>query len=129
MSQRNGSGELRQESLRLFQIGGIETLGEPAADGREQISCRGPPDLFAPEPREGRRGAQIIGLCLMSSCDAQRFFEGALALLDAVETEEGVGDERAAVARSGQVISLREAGAPCRRPAFTTVAKTDRSPE
>jgi hypothetical protein len=25
----------------------------------------------------------------MSSCDAQRFFEGALALLDAVETEEG----------------------------------------
>jgi len=25
----------------------------------------------------------------MSSCDAQRFFEGALALFDAVETEEG----------------------------------------
>src|SRR5712671_1995902 len=88
-SQRNGSGELGQESLGLFQIGGIEALGEPAVDGREQISCRGPPDLFAPEPRGGRRGAQLIGLCLMSSCDAQRFFEGALALFDAVETVEG----------------------------------------
>jgi hypothetical protein len=52
-SQRNGSGELGQESLGLFQIGGIEALGEPAVDGREQISCRGPTDLFAPEPREG----------------------------------------------------------------------------
>src|SRR5205823_7503191 len=34
----------------LLQIGGIETLGEPAVDGREQIARFGPPAVLAPQP-------------------------------------------------------------------------------
>ena len=37
-----------EERLRIFQIGGVEALGEPTIDRREQIARRCPPALFAP---------------------------------------------------------------------------------
>ena len=85
---RTGSRQLVEQRLCLFQIGGVEALGEPAVDRSEQIARFGSPALFAPQPGEARRGAQFIGLRLLPSRDAQCLFEGALALFEPVETEE-----------------------------------------
>jgi hypothetical protein len=43
-----GSCQLDEQALRFFQIGGVEALGEPAVDWREQVTRFGPPALFAP---------------------------------------------------------------------------------
>ena len=56
--------QLIEQSLGLFQIGRVETLGEPAIDWRQKLACFDPPALSAPQPREARRGTQLIGLCL-----------------------------------------------------------------
>jgi hypothetical protein len=63
-SDAKGSGELFQNSLRLSEVGGIETLGEPAVDGRQKIARFGPPALFAPQTgrRWSRRAAPTISL-------------------------------------------------------------------
>ena len=57
-----GSRQLIEQTLRFFQIGGVEALGEPTVDGGEQIMSLGPPALLAPQPSEARRRAQLIGL-------------------------------------------------------------------
>jgi hypothetical protein len=80
----SSSRQLVEQRLRLFQIGGVEALGEPAINGCEQVARFGPPALFAPQPGEARRGAQLIGLCLLPSRDAQCLFEGALAFFNSV---------------------------------------------
>jgi hypothetical protein len=41
----------------VFQIGGIETFGEPAINGCQEIASSAPSTPFAPQPREARRGA------------------------------------------------------------------------
>ena len=66
--------ERGQQRLRVFQIGGIEALGEPAVDGREQLTRFGPTALIAPQPRETRRRTQFIGFGLLPACDAKRLF-------------------------------------------------------
>ena len=43
-----GSRQFVEQRLCLFQIGGVEALGEPAVNRREQIARFGPPALFAP---------------------------------------------------------------------------------
>ena len=62
-----GSRQFAEQRLRLFQIGGIEALGEPIIDGGEEVASFGPPALLAPQPGEARGGAQLIGLCLLPS--------------------------------------------------------------
>ena len=49
-AQRELASSRRLVELRLclFQIGGVEALGEPAVNRREQITRFGPPALFAP---------------------------------------------------------------------------------
>ena len=84
----SSSRQLVEQRLRLFQIGGVEALGEPAVDRREQFARFGPPALFAPQPGEARRGAQFLGFRLLPSRDAQCLFEGDLALFEPVETDE-----------------------------------------
>jgi hypothetical protein len=42
------SRQLIEEQLRVREIGGVEALGEPAVDRREQLARFGPPALFAP---------------------------------------------------------------------------------
>ena len=43
--------EFIEQSLGLFQIEGVEALGEPAIDRSEKIAGRIPLALIAPEPR------------------------------------------------------------------------------
>jgi hypothetical protein len=43
----SSSRQLFEQRPRLFEIGGIEALGEPAVDRSEQIARLGPPALFA----------------------------------------------------------------------------------
>jgi hypothetical protein len=44
------SCELVEERLGVLQIGGVEALGEPAVDRREQVVGLGAFALIAPEP-------------------------------------------------------------------------------
>src|ERR1700730_5590196 len=50
----SSSCQLVEQSLRLFQIGGVELLGAPAIDWREEIVRLPAPALLAPQPREAR---------------------------------------------------------------------------
>jgi hypothetical protein len=52
--------QLGEEFCGVFQIGGVEALGEPAVDGRKKFARLGPPALLAPEAGEARRGAQFV---------------------------------------------------------------------
>jgi len=83
-----GPSQLIEKRLCVFEIARVEAFGEPAVNGCEQIAPLGPAPLFAPQPREARRGAQFIGFCLLPSRDPQRRFEGASGFLEPVETEE-----------------------------------------
>jgi hypothetical protein len=47
VKQRN-SGQLIEERLCLLQIGGVEALGEPAVNRREEVPRVRSPALFAP---------------------------------------------------------------------------------
>src|SRR5580700_1913139 len=46
------SRQFGEQRLRLFQIGGIEALGEPAVDRGKEIAGFGAPALLAPQPGE-----------------------------------------------------------------------------
>jgi len=52
-------GLLIEHRLRIFQVGGVEALGEPAVDRGEQIARFHPSALLAPQPAEARRRAQL----------------------------------------------------------------------
>ena len=52
-------GQRVEQCLGVFQIGGIETLGEPAVDRREQVVGLGALALLGPQPGEARGGAQL----------------------------------------------------------------------
>lgn len=41
--------EAARERLGIFQIGDIESLGEPPTDGRQEIARLGPPTRLAPQ--------------------------------------------------------------------------------
>src|SRR5439155_13444447 len=79
---------LYEQRLRLFQIGGVEAIGKPAVNRREEIARFGPPALLAPQPGEAGRSAQLIGLGLLPARDAQRLLEGALGFFEPVETQQ-----------------------------------------
>ena len=44
--------------------------------------------MIAQQPGEAHRGAQLVRLGLLRSRDAQRLLEGALRLIEPVETQE-----------------------------------------
>src|SRR6476660_3005237 len=77
-----------EQGLSLAQSERVEALAEPAVDRSEQIAGLITLALIAPEPRHAHGGAEFIGFCLLPLRDAQRRFEGALALVKSVETEE-----------------------------------------
>jgi hypothetical protein len=77
-----------EQRLGTLQIRGIEALGEPAVNGREQLARLGPPASFTPQLGDARRGAEFIGFCLLPSSDAQRLLKGDLALFEPVEADE-----------------------------------------
>src|SRR5215469_8190739 len=54
-----GSGQFVEQRLGFLQIGGVETLGEPAVDRRQEIAGFLMPAPFTPQPGEARRSAQF----------------------------------------------------------------------
>jgi hypothetical protein len=48
-----------EQRPRFLKIGGVEALGEPGMDGREQVVGLGPPALLPPKPGEVGRGPQL----------------------------------------------------------------------
>ena len=54
-----GSRQFVEQHLCVLQIGGVEALGEPAVNGRQQLARFGPPALFGPQLGEARRSAQF----------------------------------------------------------------------
>ena len=48
VARSSDSRQLIEQGLRLFQVGGVEALGEPAVDRREEIAGFGPTALLAP---------------------------------------------------------------------------------
>src|SRR5215472_3850395 len=67
------SPQLLQQRLRLFQIGRVEPLGEPAINGGEKVEGFGAAALVAAEPGEARGGAQFPELGLLLLGDAKGF--------------------------------------------------------
>ena len=65
------SRQLIEQPLRFFQIGGVEALGEPAVNRREQVAGLGPPPLFTPQPGEARRGTEFPSFCVLLARDRE----------------------------------------------------------
>jgi hypothetical protein len=63
--------EIVEQRFRLFEIGRVETLGEPAVDRREKVASFGVATLAAAEPGEAYCGAQFLELRLLLLGDAQ----------------------------------------------------------
>src|SRR5262245_5290675 len=78
-----------EQGLRLLQIARVESLSEPTVDRNKKITGLLPLALIAPEPRKARRGAQLIGLCFLTSRDTHCLFDSALSLFKPVETAQG----------------------------------------
>jgi hypothetical protein len=66
--------ERLEQRLGLFQIGSVETLGEPAVDRREKVAGFSLAALVAAEPSEARGGAQFpeLGPCASAMLMALR---------------------------------------------------------
>ena len=52
-----GSRQFVEQHLCVLQIGGVEALGEPAVNGRQQLARFGPPTLFGSQLGEARHSA------------------------------------------------------------------------
>ena len=73
-----GSRQLVEQPLCFFQVLGVEALGEPAVDGREQLAGFAHAALVAHQTCVARRGAQLPGFCLLCSRPVERGDVGAL---------------------------------------------------
>ncbi len=78
-----GSRKFVEQRFCFFEIGRVETFGEPAVDRREEVAGFGVAALVAAEPGEARSGAQLPELSLLLLGDVQGFaiqFLGGLGL-------------------------------------------------
>ena len=73
-------GEFVQQPLRFFQVGGVEALGKPAVEGREQVARLGPAALLAPQPGEACGGAQFVAPRALLAGDREGGAERLLGL-------------------------------------------------
>src|SRR5437899_1149308 len=73
--------QLVEQRLRLFQVGGIEALGEPAENGCEEVARPGRPALFAPKPGKAHRSAQLPRFRLLLPGGFERSAEAHLRSL------------------------------------------------
>src|SRR6516165_10370230 len=74
-AKTRASRQLGEESCGVLQVGGIEALGKPAVDWREQLACFRAPTLLAPQPGEARRRAQFERFRLLLAGDAKSVME------------------------------------------------------
>jgi hypothetical protein len=65
-----GSTQLVEHRPCLFEIGGVEALGEPAIDGRQQVVRLCAAALVVPQPGKARGDAQFPELGLLLLGDA-----------------------------------------------------------
>src|SRR5215813_11353040 len=70
---RGGSPQLVQQSLRLFQIGCVEALSEPAVDRSEEVAGFGAAAVVAEQTREAGGGTQFPHLGFLLLGDPERF--------------------------------------------------------
>src|SRR5215472_5411935 len=68
-----GSDEFVEQCFRVFKIGRVEALCEPAVDRREKIAGLGAPALVTAQPGEAYGGAQFPELGILLSSDSQGF--------------------------------------------------------
>ena len=66
------SSQLVEQRLGILQIGGVEALGEPAVDRRQQLARLGGLALVAPQPGEAGGGAQFPRLRLLRTGSLDR---------------------------------------------------------
>ena len=71
-TQLSSSYQLIEQCLCIFQIGGVEPLGEPGVDGREQAEGFPAPPLARQEPGEARGRAQLERFCSLVTGDLDR---------------------------------------------------------
>jgi hypothetical protein len=64
-----------EKRLRLLQIPGVESFGEPAIDWSEKFASLPPPVLIAPLPRHAHRRSEFPRLCLLLPRDCKRTLE------------------------------------------------------
>ena len=72
--------QLVEQPLRVFQVGGVEALGEPSVDGCEQVAGLALPALLAPQPGEACSGAQFVAARALIAGDRQGGAERGLGL-------------------------------------------------
>src|SRR5262245_51498552 len=63
--------QLVKEFIGVFQIDSIESLGEPAIDGRKEITGFNIPPLVAPQPSQSGGRAQFKHPCALPSAHVQ----------------------------------------------------------
>jgi hypothetical protein len=66
-----GSRKFVEQRFCVFQIGGVEALGEPFVNGCQQLARFSPPPLLAPQAGEARRSAQLQQARFLSPSCAQ----------------------------------------------------------
>src|SRR4051794_39730943 len=64
-------GQLVEQRLRLPQVRRVESLGESAVDGREELARLAASALVAPQPGEARRRAQLPRACRLTAGERQ----------------------------------------------------------
>src|SRR6516165_734474 len=72
------SCQLGEEFRGVFQVRGVEALGEPAVERREQVARLALAALLPPQPGEARGGAQFVAPCALLAGDRQGGAERAL---------------------------------------------------
>src|SRR5919106_2906802 len=69
------SRELRQQVLRLLQVGRVKPLSEPAVDRRQQLEGFSTLALALPQPAQAHGGAQLPGFGLLAAGNGQGLLE------------------------------------------------------
>src|SRR5229473_1019104 len=75
------SAQLLEQRLGVFQVGGVEALGEPAVDLGEHRTRLVAAALFVEQPREAHRRAQLPRLGTLESRDVKCLSEVGFRLL------------------------------------------------
>src|SRR5689334_14837711 len=75
-----GSGQSVEQHFRFFQVGGVEALGKPAVNRREQLARLAPPALLVQEPDEAHGGTQLVASRALLTGDREGSAERPLGL-------------------------------------------------
>ena len=74
------SRQLVEQRFSVLEIGGVEALGEPAIDRRDEVARVGSLAPVAPKPSQVKRGFQLERLGALLAGDHQRPLEAGFSL-------------------------------------------------